>query len=187
MQRLIELADMRGYGVAEFLWRIHGEVAHDIVAYRRCLFDLTGFTSPHYIPHPVLLTDGTHAVIFLAPGVEGTGSDDVISVRQQTGIHEPMSAAETWRRKQNEDQLVYFVFCLLGGVHGIGMQDVLSTIPEDASLAQLLGRRLKSTFATEKELFLATTGLSSEQYQAAFGDPATALRRSGLEDFWRSL
>jgi hypothetical protein len=185
MQRLVTLAHARGDGVATFLWQLHEEAAHDIVAYRRRLFTLTGFTSPHYIPHPVALEGGAHAVIFLAPGVEGTGSEEVISVRQKTGIHEPMSAPEAWRRKQNEDQMIYFVFCLLGGAHGIGMQDVLGSIPEDTSFAQLLSQRLRQAFPSERALFLTTTGLSSEQYRAAFGDPEAALRRSGLADFWR--
>ncbi len=186
MQRLAEIAQMHGSGVAEFLGRLHAEVEHDIVTYRRRLFDLTGFTSPHYIPHPVRLADETYAVIFLAPGTEGTGSDEIISIRAQTGILTPMSAREAWRRKQNEDQFVYFVFCLLGGVHGIGMQDVLATIPEEALLAEALRQRLRQAIATERELFLTTTRLSVEQYQAAFGDPVAALERSGLEGFWKN-
>jgi hypothetical protein len=186
MQRLVEFAQARDCGVAEFLWRLHAEAEHDIVSYRRRLFALTGFTSPHYIPHPVRLADETYALIFLAPGAEGTGSDEVISIRQQTGIEAPMSASEAWRRKQNEDQLVYFVFCLLGGVHGIGMQDLFATIPAEANLAQPLRQRLTQALATERALFLSTTGLSEDRYRAAFGDPAAALKRSGLEDFWKN-
>lgn len=186
MQHLAEVAQARRCGVAEFLGQLHAEVEHDIVAYRRRLFALTGFTSPHYIPHPVYLADETYAIIFLAPGTEGTGADEVIAVRQQTGIHAPMSAHEAWRRKQNEDQFIYFVFCLLGGVHGIGMQDLLATIPAEVNLAEALRHRLRQELTTERALFLTTTGLSVEQYRAAFGDPEMALERSGLEGFWKN-
>jgi hypothetical protein len=182
-QRLNDLARARGINLAEFLWQVHAEAGHDIVAYRRRLFALTGFTSPHYIPHPVRLADAGYALIFLAPGAEGTGSDEVISVRQQTGIHAPLSTREAWQRKPNEDQIAYFLSCFLGGVHGVCLHDLLATIDEEPVLATELTSRIRRAVDEEQERFLATTGLSRESYRRSFGEPASALVRSGLNDF----
>jgi hypothetical protein len=182
-QQLGELARSRNLELAEFLWQLHTEAGHDVVAYRRRLFALTGFASPHYTPHPVRLADHAYALVFLAPGVEGTGSDEVISVRQHTGVHTPMSAQKAWRRKQNEDQFAYFVFCFLGGVHGIGMHDILHTVDNEPSLADELRRRLRQSLEQEREHFLAVTGLTPERYRQSFGDSEAALVRSGIEKF----
>src|SRR5262249_2368620 len=143
----------------------------------------TGFTSPHYIPHPVGLGDGGAAVIFLAPGLEGTGADDVISVRQETGILTLMSTREAWQRKPNEDQLAYFLSCLLGGVHGIGMHDLLATVSEEPTLATELSNRLRQIVEQEPERFLMTVGLTPDDYHRSFGKPESALARSGLGAF----
>jgi hypothetical protein len=183
VQRLAELPQARGTTLAGFLWQVHAETGHDVVAYRRRLFALTGFTSPHYIPHPVRLADTEYALIFLAPGFEGTGADDVISVRQETGIQTLMSTREAWQRKPNEDQLAYFLSCLLGGVHGIGMHDLLATVSEEPALAAELMYRMKHTMEKEQARFLATTSLTQEGYRRSFGEPESALARSGLGDF----
>jgi hypothetical protein len=153
------------------------------VAYRRRLWELTGFTSSHYIPHPVQLAGGSRALIFVAPGFEGTGADEVISVRQETGIREMMNTCEAWRRKPNEDQLAYFLSCLLGGVHGIDVSDLLLSVKEEPSLAARLREGLNKGLAEELERFLLTTGLSHEDYRRTFSDPDAALGRSGLAEF----
>jgi hypothetical protein len=183
VQRLVELAQERGLTLADFLWQVHAEGAHDVVAYRRRLFAFTGFTSPHYIPHPVSLQDAGYALIFLAPGLEGTGADEVISVRQETGIHTLMSTREAWQRKPNEDQLAYFLSCLLGGVHGIGVHDLLATVSEEPALATELFTRLQQIIEKEPEHFLGTVGLSREDYHRSFGQSEFALARSGLGAF----
>ena len=144
---------------------------------------MTGFTSPHYIPHPVRLDPESCALIFLAPGGEGTGTDEVISVRQETGIQAVMNTSETWRRKPNDDQLAYFLSCLLGGVHGINVRDFLTPVREERTLAERLGDQLRQRLVVEQEQFLAITSLSREHYQRAFGDPDVALNRSGLAEF----
>jgi len=183
VQRLAELAQGHGINLADLLWQVHAEARHEVVTYRRRLFALTGFTSPHYIPHPVRLVDAGCAVIFLAPGFEGTGADDVISVRQETGIRTLMSTREAWRRKPNEDQLAYFLSCLMGGVHGIGMHDLLATVSEEPPLATELSGRIGQVMDKEREHFLATVGLTPEEYHRFFGQPESALARSGLGDF----
>jgi hypothetical protein len=183
MYQLAILARGQGKSLADFLWALHEEVGHERVAYRRRLWALTGFTSPHYIPHPVRLDAQGCALIFLAPGVEGTGADDVIAVRQETGIPTVMNMNETWRRKPNEDQLTYFLSCLLGGAHGLNVRGLLPT-HEDPALVTQIREQLTQRLAVEREQFLAVTTFSREQYQQAFGDAETALARGGLSDFF---
>lgn len=183
MQQLATLAQEQGKSLADLLWSIHEEAEHNRVTYRRRLWVLTGFTSPHYIPHPVRLGDGRCALIFLAPGREGTGADEVIAIRQATDIQIVMNTSETWRRKPNEDQLTYFLSCLLGGVHGINVRDLLMSVREERTLAERLRDQLRQRLVVEQEQFLTITSLTREHYQRAFGDTDAALNRSGLTEF----
>lgn len=183
LRQLLALADAHALGLAEWLWTLHAEAGHDLVQYRRRLFALTGYTSAHYIPHPVRVRDAGYAVIFLAPGCEGTGADEVLSIRQQTGIENLMNADEAWHHKPNEDQLAYFLSCLLGGAHGICVRDLLPALAPDRTLAAALARRLREALAGEEERLLAILGLTAESYRQAFGESEAALARSGLRDF----
>jgi hypothetical protein len=183
MQHVATVAGERGQSLADFLWHVHEEAAHDRVAYRRRLWELTGFTSSHYIPHPLQLAGGSRALIFVAPGFEGTGADEVISVRRETGIREVMNTYETWRRKPNEDQLAYFLSCMFGGVHGVNVRDLLQSAEEEPLLVERLREQLGKGLAEEQARFLLTTGLSREYYQRTFGDADAALERSGLAEF----
>lgn len=183
LRQAAEAAQAQGLGLAEFLWNIDAEGAHDLVAYRRRLLALTGYTSPHYIPHPVRIGEHGFALVFLASGFEGTGSDDVISVRQRTGMRSLLSTAATWRQRSSERQLTYFLSCILGGAHGIGVQDLLASVANEPALAAALRRRLNEMLPAEVTHLPAIAGLSQAQYRQAFGDPEVALRRSGLQAF----
>lgn len=182
-QKLAALARTQGLDLATLLWQVQEEAAHNLVGYRRRLFTLTGYTSSHYIPHPVSIGGTAYALIFLAPGFEGTGSEGVVSIRQQTNIPTIMSMAETWRRKPNDDQVAYFLSCLLGGVHGISIRDLLSTIHEEPALVAKVKTRLRKALDHEQEQFLAATGLTAAEHRRIFGEADVALRRSGLHDF----
>ena len=183
LQQLADMAQAADLNLAEFLWQLDAENEHQVVQYRRRLFALTGFTSPHYIPHPVWLDDKDYALVFLAPGLEGTGADEVISVRQQTGVTTMMSTAETWRQKPNEEQLSYFLSCLLAGAHGVSVHDLLSTVREAPELAKMLKTQLNAALQQEYEQFLTVTGFTTVEYRNIFGEPSTALIRSGLAKF----
>jgi len=183
MQQLAALADKENRSLADFLWGIHANVGYNPVMYRRQLFVLTGYTSPHYIPHPIRLTEGVYGLIFLAPGSEGTGSDDIVSVRQQTGIHAVMSMGETWKRKPNDDQLAYFLSCILGGVHGVNVQDLLESINEVPSLVCRLRERLTQELQEEVERFITVTNVPESVYRHTFGESEERLLRSGLHTF----
>jgi hypothetical protein len=183
MQQFAELAEKERQSLAEFLWHIQATSGNDPVLYRRQLCALTGYTSPHYIPHPVSFAHGGYGLIFLAPGFEGTGSDAVLSVRQQTGIRTVMSISETWRRKPNDDQLAYFLSCLLGGVHGVNVQDFLDSLHEVPSLAHRLCDQLTQELQEEVERFLSVTNVSESAYRRTFGEDGARLKRSGLHTF----
>ena len=182
-QKLAYIAEERGYGLADFLWEQYSESEHDVVTYRRRLFALADYTSPHYIPHPVPIDGLGTALIFLAPGSEGTGSDKVISIRQQTGMHTVMSAGQTWQNKPNEEQMTYFLSCLLGGVHGVKIHDLLPHRGDDPQLISVLADRLQKEIDTERGQFLETVGFVAGRYRQTFGEPMQLLRRSGLQDF----
>ncbi len=184
LRKVVQEAHAQGLGLAEFLWNLDTAGSHDLVAYRRQLLALTDYTSPHYIPHPVRLVDVGFALVFLAPGYEGTGSDDVVSVRQRTGMRALLPTATAWQERPNDRQLSYFLSCLLGGAHGISVHDLLASIPNDPELATMLRQRLREMLPDECERFLSTTRLSQADYQQAFGaSPEAALRRSGLQAF----
>lgn len=182
-RQLVRLGRRQGLGLADFLWQVQTQAGHDAVGYRRRLFELTGYTSPHYIPHPVRIDGDETALIFVAPGFEATGSEAVISVRQQTGVRGLMSAGRAWQRKPNDEQLSYMVSCVLGGVHGLKIDDLLPRSGDETRLITALRERVRPEITVEPSRFRETVGLSAEQYGRAFGEPAQLLRRSGLHDF----
>ncbi len=181
LRRLCELARQEGRDLADFLWQILTEEAYNIVSYRRRLYSLVHYTSPHYIPHPLVLEGEGVVLTFLAPGTEGTGSWKVPSMRQSTGICSLMSMGETWRRKPNPFQLAYFLSCLLSGVHGLRVHDFLPLPQDDPVLYQSLKERLSKEIPLERERFLRVTGLSEALYQKNFTSGEKALKRSGLK------
>ena len=188
VQAVMERAEADGLNVAEWLWRLAAECGHEIAAYRGRLCALTGYTSPHYIPHPVRLRAGDsglhdYALLFLAPGRHGTGSPDVTSVRERTGIDGLFTTDEAWRRKPNAGQLAYVVSCLLAGVHGIDVRDLLTGVAPQTDLARRLAEGIRAEADGEAACFLETTGLSPAAYVRAFGGGRGALRRSGLGGF----
>ncbi len=183
LQRLREEARLAHQDLGEFLWSLFAEAELNLGAFRQRLFKLVGYTSPHYVPHPVRLDDERVAITFLAPGREGTGSERVVSVRVRTGHTTLMSLPEAWRRKPNRTQLAYFLACLLGGVHGIGVHDLLDPLADERGLSQRIRSALADELRPEVARFLQTTGLDSTTYGQAFGPPTQALRRSGLEEF----
>jgi cation transport regulator ChaC len=183
MQRLRQEAATAGQELALFLW-LHLEAAGFATSvFRERLFKLIGYTSPHYVPHPVRLDRGQFAVTFLAPGSEGSGAASIVPVRVRTGTTELMTACETWRRKPNRTQLAYFAACLLGGVHGIGLHDLLPPLADDAPLSARLRDTLRREQQQELARFLDMTGLDHSAYWQQFGPPTHGVQRSGLEDF----
>jgi len=183
MQRLRQEATARRQDVAVFLWSQLETAGFDTSSYRERLFKLISYTSPHYIPHPVRLNDAQVALTFVAPGREGSGSSTVVPVRVRTGTVELMTAPEAWRRKPNPTQLAYFSACLLGGMHGVAIHDLLLPLADDARLSERVRAALRTEQQHELPRFLDMTGLDHGSYWTCFGPPTHGVRRSGLEDF----
>jgi hypothetical protein len=185
LQRLGEDAARDGVPLAEHLWAVFAAAGHEVTAFRERLFRRIGYTSPHYVPQPVRLADGRCALTFLAPGAEGTGCDRIVAVRVRTGQTALLDLVEAWQRKPNRTQLAYAVACLLGGVHGIAVQDLLASLAHDGQLGEALRLAVATEQRQELARFLAATNLAAADYFAAFGPASHALARSGLDGFLR--
>lgn len=133
--RLQALAAHAGADIAEYLAALLWECGGNVVHYRERLCRRVEYTSPHYIPHPIAI-DADAAIVFLAPGREGTGSPAVESVRARTGVTELMTVAEVWKRKPTESQLEYIASCFTGEAHGLRLDDLRQAVP--AELADAL-------------------------------------------------
>lgn len=164
LQRLSEIARARRRSLSEHLWRILESADFIPARYRRSLFEDTGYTSPHYIPHPVARSDEEPALIFLPPGPEGSGAASIVPVRVATGMIDVLSLRQAWRHKSNPSQLEYFSMCLLAEVHGLSFADVLADLEPDSELAELLRARVGSEIAREADRFCAALSLSADCY-----------------------
>jgi hypothetical protein len=166
LRRLTQVAQQRGLTVSQHLWRMLESVGFGPAEYRRSLFEQTGYTSPHYIPHPVAGSGAEPALIFLPPGLEGSGDEAVVPVRVATGMVEVLSVRHAWRHKSNPSQFEYFSMCLLAEVHGLSLADVLYDLEPDSELAELLTAHMRREVGREPALFCATLGLSEDRYGA---------------------
>jgi hypothetical protein len=170
LQRLRQIAKARGLTVSELLWQFLAFVGFEPTEYRRFLFDQTGYTSPHYIPHPVARGGEKPALIFLPPGPEGSGHDSVVPVRVATGMTDVLSARTAWQQKSNPSQIEYFSMCLLAELHGLSFADVLSALEPESELAELLKARLHSEVTQEPPRFCAVLQLSTRRYERLRGN-----------------
>jgi len=185
LQRLREEAARSRVPLPDWLWALFEQAKFDLGAFRERLYRTIGYTSPHYVPQPVRLADGRCALTFLAPGPEGTGCDRIVAVRVQTGQTGLLTLAEAWRRKPSRTQLAYAVACLLGGAHGIAIQDLLASLADDARLADSVRAAVVTEQRQELARFLGATGLPAATYFDAFGPASVALTRSGLDALLR--
>ena len=158
-----------GQSLCEYLWTIARAHGHEMAGYRQALHRLIAYTSPHYIPHPVATEDAQPALVFLAPGTEGSGCADVIPVRVRTGITEILSLRQAWQAKPNPSQTDYFIMCLLGEVHGLCLADLLDGLEDDDRLREMLADRLAPEIGSEPPRFREALGLSASDYQKLVG------------------
>ena len=170
-RKLLALALDSAVDLATYLAEIAEESNGDIADYRGRLRDRLDYTSAHYIPHPIDI-DGSLAIVFLAPGNEGSGSDGVVPVRVRTGVCELMTTREVWLRQPNDDQLDYIAMCLLAGAHGICVDDLLGDLPTD--LVDEL-RRYEARFSQEAASLQSLLHLSQATYREFRGPPRTWL------------
>lgn len=170
--RLIELADRAGLPLADFLLNIARETSFDLLAYRAALRKLLGYTSRGYVFHPVPLEDGRTAIIAIGSGYEGSGDPAVVSARRQFGIdrqHTFASALEVASFDLDKPgQIGYFAECLLGGMHGLAIGDLMEGFDPRAPWAIDLARRVDAIMAHETGHFLSATSLAETRYRELF-------------------
>jgi hypothetical protein len=177
---LIEHADRAGKSLGEFLLEIARRTNWNLLAYRRELFNLLGYTSEGYIFHPIPLSDGRIAVAAIGSGFEGSGDPSVRSKRHEYGMNRLLTLAEALRIEtfelDRDGQVGYYVECLLGGFHGLEIADLARDL--DQELQQALHPRITHVARGERERFLLATSLDESRYRGAFGGtPHASLHR----------
>lgn len=180
LQRARAAAQRDGCDLASFLWHLYESEHMELAGFRRQLFASTEYASPHYAPHPVPL-NGETAITFLAPGREGSGSNRVVPVRVRTGHLALLSLGEAWRVKPNASQLSYALACVLGGMHGVVVTDLIECLADHPELRRQLAAALQAHGAAEWARFLDVTQLTAAAYGRALGTPEVARQRGGLE------
>jgi hypothetical protein len=170
---LLAIADRAGQPIGRFLLEMARSVRFNLLAYRRELFKLLGYTSPGYIFHPLPLDDGRVALVAIGSGFEGSGDPAVQSWRNQYGIARPLSLPQALAlshfKVDRTGQIGYFVECLLGGLHGLGTADLMHGLDLTLSWGSELARMFAGAAADELGHFLAATSLSPDRYRALFG------------------
>ncbi|MGO9604076.1 MAG: hypothetical protein ACLQAT_11870 [Candidatus Binataceae bacterium] len=184
--RLVELSDRAELPLGEFLMKFAREANFELLGYRRALRDLLGYTSPGYVFHPVPLEDGRTAIIAIGSGYEGSGDPAVVSVRRQYGIDRLHNFASALQIESlpldRPGQVGYFAECLLGGMHGLAMGDLMDEFDPDAAWAVELAARVAQVAAHEEDHFMNATSLAPDRYRERF---AARGRHPSLEPLLR--
>ena len=179
---LIELADHARKPLGEYLLTIAEGVRFNLLAYRSALRELIGYTSHGYIFHPVPLADGRVAIAAIGSGFDGSGDPAIPSKRHEYGMDRLLGLAEalavTSFELEHEGQLGYFVECILGGIHGLAITDLMEGLDAASLLRTEVGRRLAAVAEQERALFMRATSLDEAAYRRAFdGAIDTSLAR----------
>jgi hypothetical protein len=180
---LMVMADRVGQPLGEFLLAIARRAKWNLLAYRRALYEMLGYTSEGYIFHPIPLADGRVAVAAIGSGFEGSGDTGVQSKRSEYGMDRLLTLAEALRVEtfdlDRDGQVGYYVECLLGGLHGLEIADLFHELDDD--LARALDPRFHHVVPGERERFMRATSLDEPRYRGAFGDAPHARLRSFLD------
>jgi hypothetical protein len=170
--RLIAMADSAGQPLGEFLLAIARATSFNLLEYRRALRDMLGYTSPGYVFHPVALDDGRVAIVAIGSGYEGSGDPAVVSRRRECGIdrlHPLPSALQIPNLPiDRAGQIGYFAECLLGGLHGIAIGDLLDEFDPESESARELADCLARAAGRETDRFIEATSLGHHGYRGRF-------------------
>jgi hypothetical protein len=179
-KQLIGLADRAGKSIGDFLIEIARATKFDLLAYRVALREMLGYTSPGYIFHPVELEDGRNAIIAIGSGFEGSGDPAIVSRRQEFGMDRLLSLEESVRLEfagfDRAGQIGYFAECVLGGLHGIDVNDLASKFEAEAIWAPELIAYIGPIASGERKRFIEATSLDAARY----GERFSARNKSGL-------
>ena len=178
--RLLDITERAGKPLAEYLLAIARNAAFNLDAYRRELCAILGYTSPGYIFHPVPLDDGRVAIAAIGSGFHSSGHEDVISKRREFNMEKLLTCGEalalTHLPMDREGQIGYFAECLLGGIHGVAVGDLMASFDANADWTPALARHFHRAARGERERFMRATSLDERRYVDRFGDaPAPSL------------
>jgi hypothetical protein len=178
---LLDFADRAGKPLGEFLLEIAERTRFNLLAYRSALREMLNYTSHGYIFHPVPFQDGRVAIAAIGSGFEGSGDPAIRSKRNEYGmdrlllLHEALSV--TTLSLDHDGQVGYFVECILGGAHGLGLADLVSGLELAEEVRVEFVRRIAATLPLEHKLFLEATSLDQKRYRKVFpGVPVHGLR-----------
>lgn len=169
---LIERAEAAGEPLGDFLYRIAERCGFNMLAYRAELFELLRYTSPGYIFHPLPVDDGRIAIVAIGSGYEGTGDPVLRSRRNECGMDRLLTLGEALQVStldlDCEGQLGYFVECLLGGLHGLPVGDLVGGLEPGAECAARLAALFRAAAVDELERFMAATSMNESDYRRRF-------------------
>ena len=178
---LLDFADRANKPLGEFLLQIAERTRFNLLAYRCVLREMLNYTSHGYIFHPVPLRDGRVAIAAIGSGFEGSGDPAVRSKRNEFGMDRLLGLAEALKITKlaldHDGQVGYFVECVLGGLHGLRIGDLVAGLSLAGGLENDLARRMAGAVPLEHELFLRATSLDETAYRKCFpGEPTLALQ-----------
>jgi hypothetical protein len=177
-ERLMAIAERAGKPLGEFLIEIARETNFDLLTYRVALRTILGYTSPGYIFHPIEIDDGRIAIIAIGSGFEGSGDPAIVSRRQQYKMDRLLSLDESMRTEipgfDRAGQIGYYAECVLGGLHGVDVGDLVLGFEADADWARDLAAHLGPIAAGERERFLEATSIDAERYGERFSSRRAA-------------
>jgi hypothetical protein len=169
---LIAIADAADASLGDFLLEIARRTEFDLLAYRVELRRLLGYTSPGYIFHPVPLSDGRVAIAAIGSGYEGSGDPAVRSKRNELGMDRLLSMREAMEVRSFEldraGQAGYFAECVLGGMHGLAVDDLMTEVDLETDWGGELMRRFMLAAPGELERFMHASSLDHPRYRAQF-------------------
>jgi hypothetical protein len=169
---LIEMADRAGQPLGEFLLTIAERTSFDLLAYRTILRELVGYTSHGYIFHPIPFYDGRIGIAAIGSGFDGSGDPLIRSKRNEFGMDRLLTIGEALEVStlplDRDGQIGYFVECVLGGLHGLGVADLIAGMEISSALANELVRRIATILPHERRFFATATSLDEIRYQSAF-------------------
>ena len=183
-ERLVDKAEAAGKPLGEFLLAIAERVSFDLDDYRRELREMLGYTSPGYIFHPVPVADGRVAIIAIGSGYHSSGDPAVVSRRRECemdrllGLDEVLALTKPQLAIDREGQVGYFAECVLGGVHGMSVGDLIAGVGAAGERMESVARLLRFEAEGERERFLSATSLDSRRYEERFdGTPDPSIAR----------
>jgi hypothetical protein len=170
--RLIGLADRAGLPLGEFLMAIAIETNFDLLAYRIALREMLDYTSPGYIFHPIQIDDGRIAIIAIGSGFDGSGDPKIVSRRKEFAMDRLLRLDESMRVEisgfDHAGQIGYYAECLLGGLHGVDVDDLAAGFDGEADWLRDLAAHLGPIAVGERERFIEATSLDAARYAERF-------------------